>query len=260
MPRFAAAPFALITAAGATVAATAALATFALGQNAGSSPALAPRGAANANTWTAKGTLLESCTCAVPCSCNFGEGPSPHDYCHAVFAYKLDAGSAWGATDLGGLIFGGADGPKGNLGFLDERATPLQQAALRKVANKVFAQGGPAGGPRAWETTKITHSVNGNDLRLGLGNSGGFQARVIVGRDGKTPVVVENNTVWPIARAIKGKANPLQFRDPRVGTIRGDGSNANYGAFSFSGSAGGAAVVAAASTPAAKHGACCAGK
>ncbi len=247
--------------AAATVAATAALATLALDQNGGPSPA--PPRATNANTWTAKGTLLESCTCAVPCSCNFGEGPSPHDYCHAVFAYKLDSGSAWGATDLGGLVFGGADGPKGNLGFLDERATPVQKAALRKIAEKAFAEGGPAGGLRTWETAAITHSVNGNDLRLGLGNGGGFQARVIVGRDGKTPVVVENNTVWPIARAIKGKANPLQFRDPRVGTIHGDGTNANYGAFSFSGATGGAAVAtrtASASTPAAKHGACCAGK
>lgn len=255
MPRFIAPVFA------ATVAVTAALATLALGKNGPSSPAPVARAA---STWTAKGTLLESCTCAVPCSCNFGEGPSPHDYCHAVFAYKLDSGSAWGAADLGGLIFGGADGPKGNLGFLDERATPAQQAALRRVAEKVFAQGGPASGPRAWETAKITHSVNGNDLRLGLGNSGGFSARVIVGRDGKTPVVVENNTVWPIARAVKGKANPLQFRDPRVGTIRGDGSNANYGAFSFSGPTGGAATVTArtapASIPVAKRGACCAGK
>ena len=258
MPRFTAAAFAAT--AGATVAATAALATLALGQG-GEASSPAPTRAA-ANTWTAKGTLLESCTCAVPCSCNFGEGPSPHDYCHAVFAYKLDAGSAWGATDLGGLIFGGADGPKGNLGFLDERATPVQKTALRRVADKAFAEGGPAGGPRTWLTAKIVHSVNGNDLRLGLGDKGGFQARVIVGRDGKTPVVVENNTIWPIARAIKGKANPLQFRDPRVGTIRGDGSNANYGAFSLSGPTGGGAAVAArpVSSPAAKHGACCAAR
>lgn len=198
----------------------------------------------SAATWTAKGTLLEACTCAVPCSCNFGEGPSPHPYCHAVYGYKLDPGSAWGTTDLSGLVIGGADGPNGNLGFLDDRATPAQQAALRRLADKVFAQGGPAGGPRTWQTAKIMHSVNGNDLRLGLGTLGGFKARVIVGRDGKSPVVVENNTIWPIPRAIKGRAVPLEFRDARTGAIHGDGTNANYGAFSFSGALGRNEVVA----------------
>jgi hypothetical protein len=124
--------------------------------------------------WRATGTLLESCTCAVPCSCNFGEGPSPHPYCHAVFAYKLDPGSAWGTTDLSGLVFGGADGPKGNAGFLDARATREQRAALQMIAGAVFAQGGPANGPRAWTSVPITHTVNGNDLRLDLGGARRF--------------------------------------------------------------------------------------
>jgi hypothetical protein len=182
-----------------------------------------------------------------------------------VFAYKLDPGSAWGTTDLSGLVFGGADGPKGNAGFLDARATREQRAALQMIAGAVFAQGGPANGPRAWTSVPITHTVNGNDLRLDLGAHGGFRARVIVGRDGRSPVVVENNTVWPIRRAIKGKALPLQFSHPAVGTVRGDGTNANYGAFSFSGRTGeqrrAAAVAPAASPPRPRNkaapGACC---
>ncbi len=186
------------------------------------------------DSWSATGTLLEACTCAVPCTCNFGEGPSPHPYCHAVFAYKLERG-AWGETDLSGLVFGGADGSKGTLGFVDERATPAQRAALEQVARAVFAKGGPASGPRSFVPARITHSVKGNDLRLNFAGYGGFTARVIIGGDGKSPVVVENNTVWPIRRAIKGKALPLRFEDRRVGTILGDGSNANYGAFSFTG-------------------------
>ena len=218
----------------------------------------APSGA---NTWRAAGTLLESCTCAVPCSCNFGEGPSPHSYCHAVYGYKLDPGSVWGTTDLSGLVVGGADGPKGSVGFLDERATPAQRGALEKLARQIFAQGGPAGGVRPWVSVPIAHQVNGNDLRLDLGKMGGFRARVIMGRDGRLPVVVENNTVWPIPRAIKAKALPLSFQDARVGSIRGDGSNANYGAFSFSGriAAGAAAAPVAAPVKHAvtKRGACC---
>ena len=198
--------------------------------------------------WSAAGTLLEACTCAVPCTCNFGEGPSPHPYCYAVYTYKLDK-AAWNGTDLSGLVFGGADGPKGLIGFLDERATPAQRPALEQIARQVFAKGGPNRGPRPFVPARITHSVAGNDLRLDVPGRGGFTARVLLGGDGKTPIVVENNTVWPIRRAIKGKTRSLAFKDERTGAIRGDGTNANYGAFAFTGA--GAAATAAAARPAA---------
>jgi hypothetical protein len=190
--------------------------------------------APSAGLWNATGTLLESCTCAVPCTCNFGEGPSPHPYCHAVFAYRLEEG-AWGETDLSGLIFGGADGPKGNLGFVDERATPAQRASLEHLARAVFARGGPAPGPRAFVPARITHTARGNTLRLDIAGRGGFTAHVLIGGDRKTPIVVENNATWPIRRAIKAKALLLRYRDERGNAIEGSGANANYGAFSFTG-------------------------
>lgn len=192
----------------------------------------APRAAAQ--EWSAAGTLLEACTCAVPCTCNFGEAPSPHSYCHAVFLYRVDKG-AWGGVDVSGLLFGGADGPKANLGFVDERATPAQRAALERLARAVFARGGPAPGLRPFLPARLVHEVKGNQLRLDIAGRGGFTGRVLIGGDGKTPIVVENNSVWPIRRAIKGKATPLHYKDERVGVIHGDGTNANYGAFSFTG-------------------------
>jgi hypothetical protein len=197
-------------------------------------PATAAPDAPPSQTWTASGTLLESCTCAVPCTCNFGEGPSPHPYCHAVFAYRLEKAN-WNGTDLSGLIVGGADGPRGIIGFLDESATPEQRSVLEKLAKAILAQGGPARGPRRFVAVPITHTVQGNNLKLEIPGHGGFTATVILGRDGKSPVVVENNTVWPIPRAIKGKAKPLAYNDSIAGQFRGDGTNANYGKFSMSG-------------------------
>jgi len=188
-----------------------------------------------AGKWSATGTLLEACTCAVPCTCNFGEGPSPEMYCHAVFAYRLDKAN-YDGIDLSGLILGGADGEKGGLGFLDDRATPPQRLALEKLARKIFAQGGPAGGSRRFIPVKITHEVKENNLRLAIAEGGGFAAKVLIGGDGKTPIVVENNTVWPIPRAIKGKTQTFTFKNPATGTIGGDGRNANYGKFTLSGS------------------------
>ncbi len=202
--------------------------------------------------WAANGTLLEACTCVVPCSCNFGEPPSPNGYCHAVYAYRLEK-AAWDGVDLSGLVIAGADGPKGGACFLDARATAAQRPALRRLARAVWAQGGPGNAPdMPFSFASITPSVNGNDLQLKIGDAGGFAARVIVGRDGKTPVVVENNTVWPIARAIKGKTSRLDFRDKNVGAISASGTNANHGAFAFGG-----ASSAVAKKPVAAGGACC---
>ena len=191
-------------------------------------------------TWFARGTLLEACTCAVPCTCNFGEGPSPHSYCHATYAYKLENASYDGA-DLSGLVVGGVDATGSGIGFLDERATKDQRAALQKLAVAVFSPGGPAPGARRFVTAKITHEIRGNALALQFASTdaavkaqGGFAARLIAGRDG-TPVVVENNPVWPIARAFKGKTSALRYSDALGNRIQTANSNANYGAFRFSG-------------------------
>jgi hypothetical protein len=75
---------------------------------------------------------------------------------------------------------------------------------------------------------------------------GGFSARLIMGRDGKNPVVVENNIVWPIPRAFKGKTTLLRYSDALGNKIQTSNSSANYGAFRFSGDT--ARFVALAST------------
>ncbi len=202
--------------------------------------------------WVATGTLFEACTCSVPCSCNFGEPPSPHSYCHAVYAYRLDSAS-WDGVDLSGLVIGGADGPRGGACFLDSRATPTQRPALKRLARAVFAQGGPGNAPdMPFVFALVTPTVSGNDLRLRIGDDGGFAARIIVGRDGKSPVVVENNAVWPVAKAIKAKTARLDFHDKTVGAISGTGTNANYGAFSFAGT-----TTAAPAKTATAAGGCC---
>ena len=237
----------------------AALAAAALGIAAGVAPA-APQASPGKGAWSARGTLLESCTCAVPCTCNFGEGPSPNHYCHAVFAYRLEKGQ-WDGVDLSGLVVGGADGPDGEVGFVDARATPEQRAALEKIGMAIFRQGGPVGRPRRFLAVPITHESKGRDLSLKLGTHGGFTAKVILGRDGRNPVVVENNTTWPIKRAIKGKASVLTLAESAgAGTINASGVNANFGEFDMSGKTAGTParpVAAIASAGSAAPSTCC---
>jgi len=42
--------------------------------------------------WQITGTLTEACTCAVPCTCNFSEGPSPHHYCYSLYSLGIEKG------------------------------------------------------------------------------------------------------------------------------------------------------------------------
>ena len=183
--------------------------------------------------WVAVGTLLEACSCAVPCPCNFGQNPS-RDYCHTVYAYRLKT-ARYGAVTLDGLVFGGGEADKGPMGFLDTRATPEQKPALEKLAYAVFAHGGASATARKFETVHIIATDDGQRFRVKFGDRGGFEAAILFGRDHKRPIIVENNTTWPVDRFIKGKTSQFDYQDTLGNRLRLDGVNANLGEFHLSG-------------------------
>jgi hypothetical protein len=187
----------------------------------------------NAQTWQAEGQLLESCTCNVPCPCNFGQPPS-HGSCNALFVYRLDH-AHYGPIVLDGLSFGGCDGPKSAVGYLDSRATLQQQAALKQLAEAVFAKGGPWSGRRKWIIAPIVTEITPHLFRIQLGDAGGFQAQVLIGRDGKNPIVVENNVTWPVMRFTKGKATQMSYHDTFGNQMQYQNVNANLGHFALEG-------------------------
>lgn len=211
-------------------------------------PASAP---AASSSWEAEGRLLEACSCAVPCPCNFGQSPT-HDYCHTVYAYRLQR-ARWNGIVLDGLVFGGGEADKGAVGYLDSRATLAQRTALQQLAQAVFAKGGASSGARRWVWTPIKAEENARTFRVEFGASGGFAADLLLGADGKNPIVVENNVTWPVARFSKGKTTQFRYQDTLGNHLALDGVNANLGTFHLSGS------TAAASAGSVKP-ACCAGK
>lgn len=180
------------------------------------------------NSWHAQGKLLESCTCNVPCPCNFGQPPS-HSFCNALFIYQLEQAQYSGVV-LDGLCFGGCDGPKAAIGFLDERATPTQREALLHLAEAVFAKGGPDQGKRQWLFLPIKTQIGPTHFQIQIGRWGGFQAQVLLGADRKNPIVVENNVTWPVFRFIKGKADIL-YSDSYSNHMNYRNVNANIGDF-----------------------------
>ena len=219
------------------------------GTQAGNAPRQAE--AKQAGEWTAKGTLFEACSCSVPCPCNFGQPPS-RGFCHTVYAYRLKT-ARYNGVVLDGLVFGGGEGDKGAMGFVDARATPAQRSTLEKLAMAVFGKGGASSGARSFTTVKLVVEDNPAKFRLDFGDSGGFSADVLIGADGKNPIIVENNTTWPVRRFIKGKTTRFAYKDALGNKLQYDGVNANLGEFSLSGSTGGANTTGA-------TGSCCAGK
>ena len=165
----------------------------------------------------------------MPCPCNFGQGPS-QSFCHTVYAYRLKS-ARYDGVSLDGLVFGGGEADKGAMGFLDDRAAPMQRAALEKLALAVFAKGGASSGTRPFRFVPITVQEDAAKFRVAFGESGGFQADILMGRDGRKPIVVENNTTWPVNRFVKGKTTRFEYKDAQGNRMNYSGVNANLGEF-----------------------------
>jgi len=96
-----------------------------------------------------EGDLLEVCTCDILCPCWVGENPDGGT-CDSSLAYHIRSGEIDG-VDVSGVTVAGATFIPGNvldgnwraIVYLDEEATPEQEAAMRRV----FL--GEAGGPIA---------------------------------------------------------------------------------------------------------------
>lgn len=190
-----------------------------------------PNAAANdsAQHWEIAGTLTEACTCSVPCTCNFGEAPSPHHYCWSVYSLDIEKGH-YGAVKLDGLHLAVARAQSDRVAYIDETATPEQSAALKAIGSKILAGHNFSG---IFETDKITQEIGNTSARVQIGSAGGFETDYIIGRDGKTPVVVENNTTFNIPRSTKTKTKVFRYKDAHGNEIDTAATNGNQGKFDW---------------------------
>lgn len=91
--------------------------------------------------WSLRGDVLENCSCDVVCPGHFSfRNKCTHDYCHAVWAFRIRAGR-FGDVDLSGLgaVMIGATPPYMIDGdwkvalYLDERVDDRQAECLEKI-------------------------------------------------------------------------------------------------------------------------------
>ena len=187
----------------------------------------ADRPSTRAPHWEIAGDLTEACTCGVPCTCNFHEGPSPHHYCWSPFAIAIDKDS-FGDVKLDGLHLAGAHGKKARVWYIDDHSTPEQAAALKAIAAHIDSK------PTTHvETAHIVQEVGDKGNKLEIGDKGGFEAHYVMGMDGKNPIVVENNTSWNISKSIKGKTVWFRYKDHYGTKYDRTGTNSNQGKFEW---------------------------
>jgi hypothetical protein len=152
----------------------------------------------------------------------------------------------YGDTNLDGVRFGGAQGEKGFVFYLDDRMTPKQAAAARHILMAMYAKAMKANGvtdPRkappgfailGFKTARINHMFNSKKNHLALGKAGGFDADYLMGIDGKTPVKVSNNWSFNIRDNIKAKTKTLRYHDAFGNRLDYKDTNSNQGKFDWS--------------------------
>jgi hypothetical protein len=214
-------------------------------------------------TWHIKGQFSEACSCNVPCACNFGERPSPYEYCHTMWSYWVKQGN-WDQVKLDGMRIGGVGGSLGVMGLLDVRANPAQRAGMENIWHLLsgrlfclmrlwpFKAGGDEPDPSrparqssiirmryadrqflGFEYVAIEQVITDKGMRLYFADKGGFEANYIMGRDSSKPITVTNNVSWPIPVSIKAKTVFLKYAD-KFNQLDYQGTNANQGDFDIS--------------------------
>jgi hypothetical protein len=198
-----------------------------------------PADAAAAKGWKIKGALSEACTCSVPCSCNFGEGPSPHSYCYPFYSYHIREGR-YGDVVLDDLHFGSADLSGGRHMFMDERADGQQREALRVIMARVIERVSAEDAEKKAKEisgeilyTRVEQEYDERSNLLKVAGVGEFAARYLMGLDKSQPVTVRNNTTWRIHDSVKAKTSAYKVKIGRD-QVDTKATNSNQGDFEYS--------------------------
>lgn len=179
--------------------------------------------------WRVAGEMVEACTCQVPCTCQFGQGPSPTHHCASVSTFAIRDGS-YGQTSLAGGRFAIVFGPKTTVLYFDGR-DDSQRTALKSVLEDVARKSG-------WKSavlreSAIAQSTDSDKAGNSIGDISSMDAVLLKGFDGKSPIVVENNNDFNVPRIEKGKTGSLKYRDDLGNVIEAKDSNAGRGRFDW---------------------------
>lgn len=196
--------------------------------------------------YSLEGRLLEVCDCKAICPCWVGDDPD-NGSCKGALAWHFDKGTIDG-IDVSGLSFGVMANIPGNVlngswkivAYVDERATPEQEAAILSVYTG--KQGGPVGdmaqliGEVAGvERVPITFEVREGRGQLRIGKAVSADMEPFTAPDGRPTALCDSIfSSIPGSPAYVGKAAHYRAQAPALGIdVDLKGHNSVQGAFRF---------------------------
>ncbi len=188
-----------------------------------------PAPAGTSEKWSVSGDLEEACSCHAACPCWFKSQPSRMT-CDGVQVVFIEKGR-YGKTPLDGLAVAQfVQSPEGKSMFesfgnwnfdnvyLDERATPEQQEALKVIAAHLFP---PSAKRREFKLTRISRTVQGAEHAVEIGTQGGFAGHLVAGGNGTAPKIINPPLADPTHQSfLQGETTRLSYKDA--------GQNWNY--------------------------------
>jgi len=195
-------------------------------------------------SWNLTGNYAETCSCSVPCPCNFLNAPTEGD-CTAWAAWHIEDGSFDG-TPLGGLNVALALNSPGHMletkwrvaMYVDERADDAQREALQQIfggeAGGLFGElKGFIGEVAGVRSAAIEFRNTGGSRRFNIEGAGSADIEAVPGEGGQE-VRIDNAplSLSPGQPLTVGKAAAVSLSDHGI-TLGKAGVNAFFAPFSY---------------------------
>lgn len=180
------------------------------------------------------GRILEACSCMVPCPCNFGEPPSPHEFCEYLAIFEFAGGEFHGVPLAGLRMAMASDRDDHNVVYVDSKASVHARDTLTMISTWIFSLEGKERTGLFNTTIGLSFEDAGMTATLAEGNAKLF-ARPLIGNDGKSEVIVSRPLLFgpfPVIQSRKAVATTLIVRSMNL-SFEYTHTNANDALFKF---------------------------
>ena len=180
------------------------------------------------------GRILEACSCMIPCPCNFGQRPSPHDFCEYLAIFEFAGGEFHGVPLARLRLALASDRANHNIVYVDSKTSERSRDALTTIAGWIFSLEGKEPTKVLNTTIDLSFEERGMSASLAKGDAKLF-ARPLIGNDGKSKLIVSRPVLFgqfPVTQSQKALATTLIVRSADL-SFEYTQTNANDALFRF---------------------------
>jgi len=181
-----------------------------------------------------QGTVLEGCSCQIPCPCNFGQPASPHRLCAFLAFFAFNRGQFAGVSLAGHRFAVASNGENQTIIYVDPDGSASETRALLRIARWIIGHEGIKDRAVLRRPIRVDLLAT-RSFGYVVGEETSLRAHPLTGNDGKSTIEVTNPWLfgsWPVSSAQKGSSELLQVHSGGI-SFRYSGTNANKATFEF---------------------------